>query len=253
MQSPTSILITGASSGIGAALALGYAGPGVTLALSGRDDKRLADIAEACRRAGATVHAQTIDVTDRDACTRWIAERDEACPLELVIANAGISGGGAGTADAHLETRRIFATNIDGVVNTVLPALDRMGARRRGQIAIIGSPAGFRGLPSAPAYSASKAAVRAWGEALRIRHAEDGIEICVVYPGFVDTRMTENNPFPMPFLMDAERAARIIRRGLERNRGCIAFPFPIYAAAWIVSLMPLWLLTLTMRRLPRKE
>jgi len=253
MRSPRTILITGASSGIGAALARAYAAPGVVLYLGGRNPERLSAVAAACRERGAEVDAAAVDVTDREASARWILDCDSTRPLDIVVANAGISGGGAGAADPHLQTRRILATNIDGVVNTVLPALDIMRARARGQIAIMGSPAGFRGLPSAPAYSASKAAVRAWGEALRLRHAAEGVEICVIYPGFVESRMTENNPFPMPFLMDADRAAAIIRRRLERNRGCIAFPLPTFLAAWLVGIMPLWLLGLLMRRVPSKE
>jgi short-subunit dehydrogenase len=135
----------------------------------------------------------------------------------------------------------------------VLPALARMRARRNGQIAIMSSLAAFRGFPGAPAYSASKAAVRAWGEALRGRHARDGVAISVICPGFVISRMTADNPFPMPMLMSAERAARIIRRGLARDRGRIAFPWPMYALVRLVATLPDRLIDPLMRRLPEKE
>src|SRR3546814_6092917 len=113
-----------------------------------------------------------------------------------------------------------------------------MRAVRRGHLAIMSSLAAFRGFPGAPAYCASKAAVRVWGEAMRGVLAPDGVEVNVICPGFVRSRMTAANPFRMPFLMDADRAARIIRRGLERNRSRIAFPFPPPVSAWLAGALP---------------
>ena len=250
MRSPRSILITGASSGIGEALARAYAGPGAVLSLSGRNAERLEAVAAACRRAGAEVDAVTLDVTDAAATVRWVEARDDARPLDLVIANAGVAGAGSSGLET---TRRILATNVDGVVNTVSPALARMRRRRSGQIALVSSIAAFRGLPSAPAYSASKAAVKAWGEALRGRHARDGVAISVICPGFVTSRMTEGNRFRMPFLMTADRAAVIIRRGLERDRGRIVFPWPMHAGAWLLAALPAGLADRVTRTLPYKE
>ena len=134
------ILITGASSGIGEALAIVYAAPGVTLSLSGRNEARLAAVAEACQKRGADVHYSVCDVTDRAAMASWIATRDQAVSLDLVIANAGVS---AGIGESDDTTRRIFAINLDGVINTVLPALEFMRPRRRGQIALVSSLASF--------------------------------------------------------------------------------------------------------------
>jgi len=113
-----------------------------------------------------------------------------------------------------------------------------MKQRGRGQIAIVSSLAGFRGMPSAPAYSASKAAVKVYGEALRGELHEDGIGVTVVCPGFVKSRITDRNEFHMPFLMEADDAARIILRGLERNRARICFPWPMHAAAWLLGALP---------------
>ena len=234
MRRPRAILVTGASSGLGAALALAYAGPGVELALGGRNRDRLEEIAAQCRERGAGVELRVVDVTDAAAMGAWILEADEAAPLDLVIANAGISGGGVG-GDAD---RRIFAVNVGGVLNTVLPAIPPMQSRRRGQIAIISSLAGFRGFPDAPAYSASKAAVKSWGEGLRGSLAPDGIGVSVICPGFIRTPMTDANPYPMPFLMSAERAATIVKRRLARNHARIAFPWPMYAMAWLIGALP---------------
>jgi len=249
---PRSILITGASSGIGEALARDYAGPGVTLALSGRDRDRLAAVADACRAKGAVVEARAVDVTDRAVMEAWVEDADTRAPLDLVIANAGISGGTSGKGEGPLQTRRIFEINLTGLLNTVLPAIKPMQRRGGGQLALMSSAASFRGMPGAPAYSASKAAVRAYGEALRGALRPTGIRVSVICPGFVRSRITDTNPFPMPLLMDSERAARIIRRGLERDRARIAFPFPTYFVAWLLGALPPALTDPLFRKLPRK-
>ena len=126
MQNPTAILITGASSGIGEALARAYAGRGRTLFLSGRDPKRLGAVVEACRRRGATVTGETVDVADRDAMAAWIASAHAQAPLDLVVANAGISAGSSGQGESAEQARDIFATNLAGVLNTVHPAMAAM-------------------------------------------------------------------------------------------------------------------------------
>ncbi|MEE9195623.1 MAG: SDR family NAD(P)-dependent oxidoreductase, partial [Alphaproteobacteria bacterium] len=133
MKAPCSILITGANSGIGGALALAYAAPGVVLALGGRNQSRLEAVATACRERGATVETAQIDVTDADAMAAWIAKADAAARLDLVIANAGISGGtfttSGGAGSGTEQTRKIFPVNVDGVINTVLPAIEIMRSR----------------------------------------------------------------------------------------------------------------------------
>jgi len=250
---PSSILITGGSGGIGAAIARVYAAPGVTLALGGRDAARLERVAEACRAAGAAVGVASADVRDAERLAAWIAEADTRAPLDLVIANAGVSAGTGGSGETEDQARRIFDTNVAGVINTVMPAVGRMRPRRRGQIAIMASLAAFRGFPGAPAYCASKAAVRVWGEALRGHLHGSGIAVSVICPGYVRSPMTAVNEFPMPLLMDAERAARIIRRGLERDRARIAFPWRLYAAVRLLSALPPGLTDPLLRRLPEKD
>ncbi|MDH5749523.1 MAG: SDR family NAD(P)-dependent oxidoreductase [Rhodospirillales bacterium] len=247
-----SILITGASSGIGEALAREFAAPGVHLALSGRNAGRLQAIASACRDRGAEVAADTVDVTDRDAMNQWIADMDRTRLLDLVVANAGISAGSGGRGESAEQAREIFAVNLAGVLNTVLPAIPLMQGRKTGQIAIMSSLAGLISLPGAPSYAASKAAVRSYGEALRGLLAEDGIRVSVICPGFVESRITANNPFPMPFLMNAAKAAGIIRRGLERDKARIAFPWPLVAAIGMLNALPLSWSGALLRRTPRK-
>ena len=253
MRDPKTILITGASSGIGEALAEAYAGPGITLVLTGRDRERLDAVAARCTAGGADVRAAAVDVADRAAMADWLALVDRTTPVDLCIANAGISGGTGRRGESEEQARRILAVNVDGVLNTIHPLIGPMTARGRGQLALVSSLAGFRGYPGAPAYCASKAAVRSYGESLRLDLRPSGIEVSVICPGFVKSRITDRNRFPMPFLMDADRAASIIKRGLERNRGRIAFPLPTYLMAWLVAVLPSALADAVLAHTPAKE
>lgn len=242
MKNPRTILITGASSGIGRALALSYAASGILLLLTGRDEKRLGDIAAECSGKGAAVKTTNIPVTSRAEFSAKVAEWDDATPIDVVIANAGISGG-HGRAGDDVETllRNIIATNIDGMFNTVNPLIDRMRARKSGQIVLMSSIAGFRGLPSAPAYSTAKNAVRAYGEALRPLLARDNVEVNIVFPGFVRTPLTDANDFAMPFMMEPAKAVGIIRDGLQKNRAVIAFPWQMRAMIMVITALPRFL------------
>ena len=253
MRNPRRILITGASSGIGEALAIEYAAPGVSLLLTGRDPGRLADVAARCRGRGAEAEGAIIDATERDRLAAWMLERDSAGAIDLVVANAGISAGTGDGTESEEQARRIFQVNVDGVLNTLHPLIPAMRARRRGQLAIVSSVAGFRGFPGAPAYCGSKAAVRVYGEALRGDLAPFGVGVSVICPGFVRSRMTDVNKFRMPLLMDADRAAGIIRRGLAADRARIAFPFPTYFASWLLGVLPPALTDPLLRLTPRKE
>lgn len=252
-RNPRHVLITGATSGIGAALAQAYAEPDRQLSLTGRDASRLETVADSCREAGAEVAATVLDVCDRESLAEWLGAMHHRQPLDLLIANAGISAGTGGDGETGEQVRRIFAVNGDGMVNSVLPAIDLMRQQGHGQIAIMSSLAAFRGFPGAPAYCASKAMVRVWGEALRGVLASDGIGVSVICPGYIDTPMTRVNRFPMPLLMSSERAARICKRGLARNRARIAFPFPTYFAAWLLGTLPPGITDPLLRHLPTKE
>ena len=238
MHDPRTVLITGASSGLGAALARAYAQPGVALALTGRDPARLATVAADCAARGARTVTASFDVVDSDRLRDWIGEIDRQSPLDLVIANAGVSAQTSGRGETAAQTRRIFAINVDGVINTVEPVLAPMIARGRGQIAIMSSLASFRSFPGTAAYCASKAAIRLWGEGLRVELAPKGVAVSVICPGFVRTPLTDTNDFPMPFLMEPEPAARLIVARLARNRGRIAFPWPMYVGARLLAALP---------------
>ena len=252
MQKKFSVFITGASSGLGKALAIAYAKPENRLFLCGRNKERLYDVAATCKEMGAEVYTYLFDVTDAFAAQESILNAESVAPIDLLIANAGISGGVLGEAEGNAQTRQVLNTNVFGVANTVLPLIDRMRSRKSGQIAIISSIAGYRGLPSAPAYSASKACVKAWGEALRGWLKSDNIKVNVVCPGFIKTPLTDVNVFKMPFLMQPDKAAKIIQKGIHKNKPIIAFPKPMAFAAWFMGAMPACIIHPLLRHLPKK-
>jgi short-subunit dehydrogenase len=246
-------LITGASSGIGRALALALATPAATLHLSGRNATRLEATAQTCRTRGADVRTAILDVRDAAAMATWI---EAAGPLDLVVANAGISAGAGGNLlEPPAQIRAILATNIDGMLNTVLPAIAVMARQPRGadgiagRIAVIASIAGLVAVPGSAAYCAAKAAADAWTVATAPAARAQGITLTSVCPGYIRTAMTADNAFPMPGLMDADRAARIILRAIGAGRVRITFPWWMAAAAHFAALLPPRLLaTLTAGR-----
>lgn len=238
MQNPKVILITGASSGLGAELARQYASLGVTLLLTGRDPDRLAIVTKACEIKGSLVITALIDVCNEEALESWITQMDQTHTIDLVIANAGISAGSGEFGEDECQVKKIFETNVMGLMHTIHPLIPVMRQRKRGQIALISSLSAYRGLPSAPAYSASKSAVKTYGEALRGFLMKDKVEVSVITPGYIRTPMTDVNEFPMPLLMSAEKAASIIIKGLKRNKSRIAFPFLLYGVIWFLALLP---------------
>ncbi|MDA0707952.1 MAG: SDR family NAD(P)-dependent oxidoreductase [Proteobacteria bacterium] len=254
MKNPKSILITGASSGIGMALAEIYANDGVTLFMSGRNQQRLNDIQLICEANGATIHTKIIDSRDQLKMDHWIKECHKIHPLDLVIANAGISAPFNTDGDIATHTKDLFDVNVNGVFHTLHPALSVMQAAGKGQIAVVSSLAGYFGMSSAPAYSASKVCIKAYGEALRGLYQKHGIAINVICPGFVRSRITDQNKFPMPFFMEAEKAAKIIKQGLEKNKAHIAFPWQTkWPLALMIRFLPSWLLIKIFSKMPSKE
>ena len=234
------ILITGASSGIGESLALEYAAPGTILAITGRDANRLEAAASACRVKGAEVISFIGDVRDRERLSAWILGLDERHPVDLVIANAGVTGGTAEAqavedGDAAYELLQI---NILGSANTVQPLIPRMIARKRGQIVLMSSIAAFVPLSHAPSYSASKAAILNYGKSLRDALLPHGVQVSVVCPGFVETRMSLVEHGPKPFIMSAAKAAKLIRAGLAHNREIVTFPRFFSFITWLSGLLP---------------
>lgn len=247
------ILITGASSGIGEALALHYAKLPQTenLFLCGRNEKRLQAVKSACQKEGsAKIHTKILDITDKTAVENWIAEAEKTAYLNLVFANAGV----ATLEETPTNIFNTFNTNVMGVINTVTPVVELYKKRSDKDkiIAITASIAGYHGLPTCPSYSASKACVKAYGEALRLSLLPYNIQVNTICPGFVRSRITDKNTCPMPFFMEAEQAAALIASRIEKNIGLISFPFPMRFASWFISILPNFLSDMIYKRLPNK-
>jgi short-subunit dehydrogenase len=230
-----SIVITGASSGLGAALAAAYAAPGIMLGLVGRNTARLAATQEICQAKGATVRVGALDVADAAPLAAWLGAFDQATPIDLLLANAGISAGPAplsASEGLEIATRQV-RTNLLGAMNTLEPLLPAL--------AVVSSLAGYRGLAYSPAYSASKAGTRAYGEALRALLAPRGIAVSVICPGFFASPMTDRFIGPHPFRLTLERATAIVKRGLDRRKRRIVFPWPLAFGMRCADLMPAFL------------
>jgi short-subunit dehydrogenase len=248
---PRSILITGASSGIGRAVAQVYAEPGRRLTLVGRSAERLAAVAAECAAKGATTETAALDVRNREEMWRRLRELDALYAFDLVLANAGIATGlkpGQFTESPD-AVRSAIATNLFGVLNTVEPLIEPMCARGRGQMAVVSSIAAIRGLPYSPAYCATKAAVHLYAESLRGNLEPRGVTVSLICPGFVHTPMNEKLIAAKPLAISDEKAARIIRRGLDNGRALIAFPRLLYLGARFISFLPARLVDRVMNRM----
>jgi short-subunit dehydrogenase len=233
-------VITGATGGIGGALAPEYAAPGVTLILQGRRVARLEELAEQCRQAGARVLLAELDVRDLDALRAWVRLISDQEQPDLIIVGAGVNTdvGPDGAGEAWVNTQALIEINVLAAMATVEAALPAMRARRQGQIALFSSLAGWRGLPTTPSYSASKAAMKAYGESIRDWLAPEGVKVSVIMPGYVVSKMCNEMPGPKPFLWSPEKAARFIRRGLAVDRPRISFPFPLNLGCWALGIIP---------------
>ncbi|MCA8486228.1 SDR family NAD(P)-dependent oxidoreductase [Burkholderia multivorans] len=235
---PRCVLITGATGGIGSALAQEYAQAGTAvLILHGRNSALLQKLSDACTALGARVVTATFDVRDHDTLRKWVSEMSATEAPDLVIANAGvnINTGPQHQGEDWEDMHRLLDVNVKASLATAHAAMPAMRARRSGQIALISSLAAWRGLPETPSYSASKAAVKAYGEAMRDGLAAEGVKVNVVMPGYVESQMCFDMPGPKPFLWKAPKAARVIRLGLRANRARISFPFPLNLGCFLLA------------------
>lgn len=240
MAEPSTILITGATGGIGGALADAYAAPGVTLLLQGRRQDRLDELVRLCTQKGSQVITKELDVRDTDALIAWLREASATTPPDLVIANAGVNidTGSERRGETWDDIQRLLDVNIKATLATVEGVLPTMRARRSGQIALLSSLAAHRGLPITPSYSASKAAISTYGEAMRTWLEPDGVKVNVIMPGYVKSAMCDGMAGPKPFLWPPQKAARAIKAGLARNKARISFPFPLNLGCWLLGAVP---------------
>jgi short-subunit dehydrogenase len=248
-RGPTCILITGASGGIGAALARLYAAPGMTLILQGRHRARLDQLQSVCEDRGARVERCILELEDLNAVIERISALADRYRIDLVIVNAGVTHhiGTTNAGESWVDIERVMTINARAALATVTAVLPAMRHRGAGQIALISSLSAWYGVPLTPAYCASKAALKAYGEALGGWLAPEGIGVTVVLPGFVASAMSEQFPGPRPFLLTADQAALRMRRGLERRRARISFPLPLVLGMQCLAVLPArwsrWILT----------
>lgn len=231
------VVISGASSGLGTALARHYAARGATLALIARRSDVLHRLA-AELPAAIPYPADVRDGAALDAAAADFIRRHG--PPDIVIANAGVSTGTLTECAEDLPRfQAVMDINVMGMVKTFHPFLGAMKAARRGALVGIASVAGVRGLPGAGAYSASKAAAISYLESLRLELRGSGVSVITVRPGYIATPMTEANPYPMPFMLSAEQAAGKIARGIERRRRLVTIPWQMAVVARLLRLLPI--------------
>jgi short-subunit dehydrogenase len=233
------VLITGASSGIGRALAIEFGRRGARLGLTARREAELLSVAEEVGRAGGAALALPADVRHPQAM-RSVAEqvREKWGRIDVLIANAGMSTTTAGTRLDAGEASDVISINVIGVVNSVAAVLPEMLERGSGHLVAISSLASYRGMPKSGAYSASKAAVSTLFESLRVDLRRSGIDVTVIHPGFIRTPMTDGRKKKLPFLIEVEDAACRIIKAVERRARTYAFPWQLASLVRVMKYMP---------------
>jgi len=233
------ILLTGASSGIGWALAERFAGPGAVLGLVARRIERLEALRAIIEERGARAYALQADVRDASRMKSVVEEfARSAGGLSLLVANAGVSRSDR-LKDGDAEPLSdLIAVNVQGALNTILPAIPIMIRAGGGHVVAVGSVAGFRGLPGKGAYCASKAALKTLMDGFRPALRGYGIHVTTICPGWVESELTKDNPYPMPFLMNAARAAELIADAISRRRRTYIFPWHMRLAIPLMRAVP---------------
>jgi short-subunit dehydrogenase len=251
MSTELKVIITGASTGIGRALALEYAARGATLGLMARREEMLVQLA-----SSLPVRSYTYAVDVRDARALENAAQDfvaHAGRPDIVIANAGVS---AGTLTGEPTDNEVFeevmATNLIGMMLTFQPFVEAMRRERKGVLVGIASVSGFRGLPGASAYCASKAAAISYLESLRVELHGSGVSVVTICPGYIATPLTAKNPYRMPFLMDAKVAAHKMMNAIDRRKRFYVLPWQMAIVGWVLRRLPCWLYDVLFARAPRK-
>lgn len=244
--------VTGAGTGIGRALALAVAARGMTVAASARTEADLVSLAAEAGRPGAILPVP-LDVTD-EAAVRAAVDQIEAGigPITLAILNAGTNSEVSAQKFDTGKFAHVVNTNLMGAVYSLGAVLPRLRQRRAGRVAVVASVAGYRGLPTSGAYSATKAALIALTESLKPELESEGVEMTLINPGFVDTPLTRKNSFPMPFLIDTDEAVQAIMSGLERDRFEIVFPWQMALLMKLLGSLPYWLFFAITRRMVRR-
>ncbi len=237
------VFLTGASSGIGEAMAIAMAERGAKLGLLARREELLKELAEKCGRVGGTARFYAVDVTDAKSVGDAAESlRNEFGGIDVLIANAGIGGNNAETRNLNPEAvAQVININLLGAVNAVSAVLPNMLENKSGQLVAVSSLAGFRGLPKSAAYSASKAGMTAFFESVRLDVQHKGVAVTIIQPGFIKTPLTSGRENKMPFLMELEDAVPLFLRAIERKKKFAAFPWQLATIVRAGKIFPAWL------------
>jgi short-subunit dehydrogenase len=251
------VLITGATSGIGFSLAETFLENNYNVIITGRNADKLIEADSYLKKYKGFIGYFNVNVTDKDEMESLILSLDDKYKIDIIIANAGISAGVSGidfkSENFNKIAYDIFNTNVFGVFNTIHPIIERFKQRKSGNIIIISSMSAFFGMDSALFYASSKAAIKSYGEGLRVLLKPLNINVTTIFPGFVQSNITKANNFKMPLFMNANKAAKIIFNGIIKNKGYIAFPFILYISVYFLSILPFSLRELILDKLPKKN
>lgn len=234
------VFLTGASSGIGEALALAMAKRGATLGLAARREELLKELAEKCEQVGGKARYFAVDVIDAKAVAAAAkALRSEFGKIDILIANAGIGGNNSETRNFNAEAvAQVININLLGAVNAVSAVLPSMLENKSGQLVAVSSLAGFRGLPKSAAYSASKAGMTAFFESVRLDVQHKGVAVTIIQPGFIKTPLTSGRANKMPFLMELEDSIPLFLNAIERGKKFAAFPWQLATFVRLARIFP---------------
>lgn len=233
------VLVTGASSGIGRALAVELGRRGAHVAVLARRAELLFDVAGEVERAGGQSLALTADVRNAVEVEKAVARVGELWGrIDVLVANAGMSTTTAATSLRAREANDVISVNVMGVINCVAAVLPGMLERKSGHLVAISSLAAYRGMPKSGAYSASKAAVSTFFESLRVDLRKSGLVVTTIHPGFIRTPLTAGRKTKLPFLMEVEPAARLIIRAIERQARAYAFPWQLASVVRLMKHVP---------------
>ena len=249
------VFLTGASSGIGEALAVAMAERGAKLGLLARREELLKSLAKKCGQVGGAAKYYAVDVTDAKSVAEAAESlRNEFGKIDILIANAGIGGNNAETRNLNPEAvAQVININLLGAVNAVSAVLPRMLENKSGQLVAVSSLAGFRGLPKSAAYSASKAGMTAFFESVRLDVQGKGVSVTIIQPGFIKTPLTSGRENKMPFLMELEDSIPLFLRAIERKKKFAAFPWQLVTLARAAKIFPAWLYDRTIGRARYRE
>jgi len=237
------VFLTGASSGIGEALAVALARKGAVLGLVARRDELLNDLKAKCEAAGGVARVFACDVVDPDALHKAAdAFRAEFGHIDIMIANAGIGGNDEATRSYEpAAVKKLIDINLLGAVNSIHAVVPQMIERGSGHLVAVSSLAGFRGLPKSAAYSASKAGMTTFFESVRLDLADRGIDVTIIQPGFIKTPLTAGRKNKLPFVMELDDAIPLFIKAIERKKRFAAFPWQLATFVRLGKYMPAWL------------